>query len=396
VSTKLMRGYKNIDQLLKLLEIMYLEGAFSKQCVKEILNVSFRTSEDKLLDLVKNFGNQHIKYLLEGDKKFFYAGYDFFRDLYNYLMKIYYLKSTTNKRLKGYFLVLHLLNTRPGQTASELLSSLSEEGFIFNDSPFRKLLQDMVDHGVITYDVQGNKHLYYLAEDSLQHLSNQELQDLYRALSFFSNSEFPYAVGDLTKRNLEMYMDHYRHIQYPNIDYFHVINKGFHLTLYEEVFIDLLEAMKAHKAITVTRDGASIRVIPTTFQLDVDLGELYLLAQDANKVIHRIRVYQWLHKDQPDTEVLTSTRVDRGYFTIKTDFNNEEFQIFRLRALYPHAKLTIHNAYTLVDVTAYKPNKIIEIILEQLPIIESIDCDPAIEKNLRQILTKGGQNHATL
>jgi DNA-binding PadR family transcriptional regulator len=396
MSDKLMRGYKNIDKLLKLLETMYLEGAFSKQCVMELLDESFRSSEGKLLDLVKNFGDQHIKYILEDDKKFFYAGYDFFRDLYNYLMKIYYLKTTTSNRLKGYFLILHLLNKKPGQETSKLLDALADEGFEFNDSTIRKLLQDMVSHGVIKYLVEGNRHCYYLADDSLQQLSDQELLDLYRALSFFSNSEFPYAVGDLTKRNLEMYMAHYRHIDYPDIDYFHVINKGFHLTLYEELFVDLLDAIEHGQEISAYLDGEQIRFIPSTFQLDVDLGELYLIGHDHNGQNHRIRVYQWLHSEEASVEPLPKRDVDRGYFTIKTEFNKEEFQIFRLRALYPKAKLTIHNAYTMVDVSQYSREKIIEILLEQLPIIESIDCDPSIETQLRKILEEGSQHHATI
>lgn len=391
-----MRGYKKIDDLLKLLELMYLEGAFSKQCVMEVLSVSFRSSEDKLLDLVKNFGDRHIKYVMEDDKKFFYAGYDFFRDLYNYLMKIYYMKTTTSNRLKGYFLILHLLNKRPGQTTTDLLDALADEGFVFNDSPLRNLLQDMVSHGVIRYVSEGNKYCYYLAKDSLQHLSDEELLDLYRALCFFSNSEFPYAVGDLAKRNLEMYMAHYRHMTFPDIDYFHVINKGFHLTLYEDLFVDLLEVMENKQSISVTKDGQTIPLVPSLFQLDVDLGELYLLGTDEAGKGHRVRIYEWLHRDIPTVQALPKKNIDRGFFTIKTEFNKEKFQLFRLRALYPKAKLTIHNAYTEVDVRAYSHEKIIEILLEQLPIIESINCDPAIESELRGILKEGGRHHATL
>jgi len=396
MSTKLMRGYKNIDKLLKLLETMYLEGAFSKQCVAELLGESFHASEGKLLDLVKNFGDDHIRYVLDGDKKFFYAGYDFFRDLYNYLMKIYFLKSTTSKRLKGYFLILHLLNKRPGQTTFELLDALAEEGFDFNDSPLRNLLQDMAEHGVIRYESQGKKHCYYLAEDSLIGLSDTELIDLYRALSFFSNSEFPYAIGDLTKRNLEMYMAHYRHMHVPTVDYFHVINKGFHLTLYEELFVELLDAIKEKRSIEVLQDGLITNFQPTEFQLDVDLGELYLIGRDHDGQRGRIKVYEWLHQQRPKMRSLSKRTVERAYFTIKNDFNNEEYQLFRLRALYPEAKLSIHNAYTTLDISAYGQEKIIEILLEQLPILESIDCDSVIEKDFRSILKKGRDLHATI
>lgn len=392
---KLTRGYKNNKTLLKLLEHLYLYGAFTKDGVTRLIDVDEKTSERYLLDLIYNFGEDHILHFFEKNRKYYYAGFNYYRDLYNYLMKAYYLKTVTQGRLQGYFHVLHVLNNNPKLTAKELLDCLSDLNVIYNDSFIRDLANDMVEHGIISTSQVSNRLYYALTQDTLRDLTDEEVLSLYRGILYFSNTVYPFAVGDLTMRNLEMYLENFRKIKCQPNDFIHVINKGFHLTLYEESVIDILKKMDSLNPIPVMMpDGLMDSFFPELIHLDYESTELMLLGSLQSGVKGSIHLYSLLHQKTPVFLPEQSENVSEVILELNVTFSNEEFIVHRLMNDYPKSKIRIASDALYLDITLYNQSSQIEIVLQELPLLKSLVCEDIFKQHLKEILLKGVETYA--
>ncbi len=394
-------GFKTPHKALQLLEKMYLYGAFSKHDVMALFDESFSASEKRLYTLIKTFGDNHIKALAIQQKSGYYADYDYLKDIYNYMMKIYRLKTTTPSRLKAYFLILSALHLKSNQTVFELLDLISLKGHVFNDSFLRNLLEDMVDHGVIVSENKGRTIVYSIAADSLSQLDNQSILELIRALKYFSNAQYPFAIGDLTLKNTQDYVKYHRNLNPSDDIWLRVTNRSFHLTLYEEYIWTILKMMDegGHLIVNTSHLSQSTQALkPLAFELPVDDGELYLKGKLSDDTIAYVPLYAIMDNPIPEIEIRKDCHQadadSKPYLlSLNIAFDKDAYQIHRLIALYPHAAFTIKPNSVDMDLSTYDSDKQIEITLEQIFYFNHVGCNDAQRLRLKQIFTEGVNCH---
>ena len=399
----IFRGFKSPYKTLQLLEKMYLYGAFSKQDVMALFSESFSASEKRLYSIIKTFGEDHIKALNLNQKSGYYADYNYLTDIYNYMMKIYRLKITTPSRLKGYFLVLSVLAEHHELSVFDMLNRISEKGHVFNDTFLRNLLEDMTEHGLIVTQFKGRTQFFSVAKDTLDGMDVQSITELHRALKYFSNTLYPFAIGDLTLKSTEEYALYSRDVSFPKADWLRVTNRSFHLTLYEEYIWQVLQMMENDELLNVKMSNfemGSGLFKPLAFELPVDDGELYLKGQLTNHAIAYIPMYKIMAGEDlqctlPENDFHINDPEHRFELTLDVSFQNEEHLIHRLIAVYPKADITINRNSVEMDLKRYEPEKQIEITLEQITLFKSLRCSAIQRQKIQSILTEGVLAHET-
>lgn len=180
------------NKLRNFTRTVYLYGCYSREDA-ENFNIAKRTFDDELRRIRIFLGeDQYFSAEKEGKKSLPCIVENFFRDVENPLINIYFSKTSTALQTTLFFMVLQILNLSENkkatftQISNEISQVLDEDvadaGF---ESSLKRVLKQLQNLGIVKY--LKNEKVYMLCsqiKDVLKDFSIDEIKDIYISILF--------------------------------------------------------------------------------------------------------------------------------------------------------------------------------------------------------------------
>ncbi|ADQ08287.1 Peptidase C54 [Caldicellulosiruptor hydrothermalis 108] len=283
----------DFNKLRNFSRIVYLYGCYSREDA-ENFNIAKRTFDDELRRMRIFLGeDQYFSAEREGKKSLPCIVEDFFRDVENPLINIYFSKTSTALQTTLFFMILQVLNSSENKKAAaaqilDRISQVLDRDVADTDleSSLKRVLRQLQNLGIVRY--LKNEKVYMLcsrARDVFKDFSTDEIKDIYISVLFFINSNVPNVPGWYLKESLEKYL-----LELGEEEFLKDANSMFwftyiphHYILEEELVWKFLEAASNNKKIKVwyyprkKRQSVEFVCTPVRIVYDVKLGRWYFV-----------------------------------------------------------------------------------------------------------------------
>jgi len=235
----------------------------------------------------------------------------------------YLSKSFTKADIILYYYLLLILNYNDQpMTFSEIENELADKGLIsyenISSKTIERKLNEMANSmQILSFKKRGRVKEYYICDDILEELNNEEIEKLYYIVDLYKNIIFPNISGHYFYDTLKDYMEFERNIIPENNDYFQYKNLHFHPIIEEELILKIMRAIENrneiilktnHKATSIKRYDNEV-IKPFKLRYDIECGRFY--------------VFSFTNKGR-----CVSARLDRkdDVEVLKTKFNYDEYK----------------------------------------------------------------------
>jgi len=341
----------DFNKLRNFSRIVYLYGCYSREDA-QLFNIAKRTFDDELRRMRIFLGEeQYLSSEREGKKALPCIVEDFFKEVENPLINIYFSKTSTALQTTLFFMILQILNSSKNKKASanQILDRLSEvldeevadAGL---ESSVKRLLRQLQSLGVVKYLKKEKAYvLCGSAEEIFKDFSKDEIKDIYIAVLFFINTNVPNVPGWYLKESLEKYLS-----ELGEEDFVKEANSIFwftyiphHYILEEELVWNFLEAASNRKKIKVwyfprrKRQKSEFVCTPVRIVYDVKLGRWYFLVLKENEIAalpaSRIERLEILDEKFDFQEISGLCGVIEKCFFVSVPLKREGFKKIKLR-----------------------------------------------------------------
>ncbi|WPX10166.1 helix-turn-helix transcriptional regulator [Anaerocellum danielii] len=341
----------DFNKLRNFSRIVYLYGCYSREDAKSF-NIAKRTFDDQLRRMRIFLGED--KYLLserEGKKSLPCIVEDFFRDVENPLVNIYFSKTSTALQTTLFFLTLQILNAKRDKKASvtQILDEISQvlECDVADadlESSLKRILKQMQQLNIIKY--LKDQKVYYLCslvKDVFKNFSIDEIKDIYISVLFFINSHVPSVPGWYLKESLEKYLLELGEKEFienaSSVFWFTYVPH--HYILEEELVWKFLEAASNNKKIKVwyytrkNKKKIELVCVPVRIVYDVKLGRWYFLVAREEEVLAlpawRIEKIEILFESFNPQEILPLSNLIEKCFFVSVPKRKKGFEKITIR-----------------------------------------------------------------
>jgi predicted DNA-binding transcriptional regulator YafY len=285
---------KHYNIIRNVLRDVFLYGCFSREGLEGKRRLSSRKISYEIRRIQQYVVEEFIRIDRDGRYKLLALTYDSIRNTENFLVKTYMTKSFTRADLILYFYLLMCLNTQDKPCCfQDIEDQLIGEGLISYDNLSSKTIERKLDEmcsslGVLTCEtIKRTKH-YSIAEDILKRLNNEEVEQLFTAVSLFKNILFPVTAGYYCELSLKDYAAYERGFSLNSKDYFQYKNLHYHPVIEEQVLWQILKAIHEEKYITLEyslppgkrKSNEKELLRPYKVRYDMSCGRFYLVAYD--------------------------------------------------------------------------------------------------------------------
>ena len=267
--------------------------------------------------------NDFIKIDRDGKNKLLSLSYDDISNTKNFLVNTYLSKSFTKLDIILYYYLLLVLNYKDEpMTFSEIENELVNNELIDYENISSKTIERKLNEmsnsmEMVSFKKRGRVKEYYICEDILKELNNQEVEKLYYIIDLYKNIIFPNVSGHYFYDTLKDYMEFERNIIPKDKDRFQYKNLHFHPIIEEELILKIMRAIENRNEIILKSDSKVTRakkydneiVKPFKLRYDIECGRFY--------------VFSFTNKGR-----CVSARIDRkdDVEVLKTKFNYDEYK----------------------------------------------------------------------
>jgi predicted DNA-binding transcriptional regulator YafY len=285
---------KHYNIIRNVLRDVFLYGCFSREGLEGKRKLSSRKISYEIRRIQQYVEEEFIRTDRDGRYKLLALTYDSIRNTENFLVKTYMTKSFTRADLILYFYLLMCLNTQGKPCCfRDIEDQLIGEGLISYDNLSSKTIERKLDEmcsslGVLACEtVKRTKH-YSIAEDILEDLDNEEVQQLFTAVSLYKNILFPVTSGYYCELSLKDYAAYERVLSLNSKDYFQYKNLHYHPVIEEQILWQILKAIHEEKYVTLEyrlppskrKSNEKELLRPYKIRYDISCGRFYLVAYD--------------------------------------------------------------------------------------------------------------------
>ncbi|ADQ47362.1 hypothetical protein Calkro_2562 [Caldicellulosiruptor kronotskyensis 2002] len=340
----------DFNKLRNFTRTVYLYGCYSREDA-ENFNIAKRTFDDELRRIRIFLGeDQYFSAEKEGKKSLPCIVENFFRDVENPLINIYFSKTSTALQTTLFFMILQILNLSENkkatftQISNEISQVLDEDvadaGF---ESSLKRVLKQLQNLGIVKY--LKNEKVYMLCsqiKDVLKDFSIDEIKDIYISILFFINTNVPNVPGWYLKESLEKYL-----LELGEEEFLKDANRLFwftyvphHYILEEELVWKFLEAASNNKKIKVwyyprqKRHLSDFSCIPVRIIYDVKLGRWYFMVlrgEDLSALpVWRTEKIEILQEDFDPQKITPFVKKIEKCFFVSVPNNKKGFKKIRI------------------------------------------------------------------
>lgn len=282
---------KHYDTIRTILRDIFLYGCFSKSDLENKNRKSSRKISYEMKRIKQYIESDFIKVDKNGKNKLLNLSYDSISNTKNFLVDTYLSKSFTKTDIVVYYSILMVLNYEEKPiTFSEIEDCLVKHGLINYDEVSsktieRKLNEMCNDMEIISVQKKGRAKEYFIADDILQDLNDEEIKKLFVIVDLYKNIIFPHISGYFFYDTLKDYMTFERKIPYKENECFQYKNLHFHSVIEEELLLKAMRAIENRNFIKVISDDRELRykrntkdiLMPIKLRYDMECGRFYVI-----------------------------------------------------------------------------------------------------------------------
>jgi hypothetical protein len=267
--------------------------------------------------------NDFIKIDKDGKNKLLSLSYDDISNTKNFLVNTYLSKSFTRSDIILFYYLLLVLNYKNepmsfSDIENELVSKeLVDYENISSKTIERKLNELASSMEIVSVKKNGRVKEYFISEDILKELNNEEILKLYYIVDLYKNIIFPNVSGHYFYDTLSDYIEFERNIIPKDNNCFQYKNLHFHPVIEEELILKIMKAienrneikLKTNDKATRVKNGNNEVLRPFKLRYDIECGRFYVFSFTS-------------------TGRCVSARLDRkdDVEVLKTKFNYDEYE----------------------------------------------------------------------
>jgi len=294
-----------------------------------------------------------IKIDKDGKNKLLSLSYDDISNTKNFLVNTYLSKSFTKADIILYYYLLLILNYKNKPMAfSDIENELVSEELIDYENISSKTIERKLNElansmEIVSVKKNGRVKEYYISEDILKELDNEEILKLYNIVDLYKNIIFPNVSGHYFFDTLRDYLEFERNVIPKDKNCFQYKNLHFHPVIEEELILKVMRAIENRNEIRFKNDCKTIRVKmydnevirPFKLRYDVECGRFYVFSFTS-------------------TGRCISARLDRkdDIEVLKTRFNYEEYEEKYKLAMEKSFSSVPHNTDTPYEEVEFEVN----------------------------------------
>lgn len=217
--------------------------------------------------------------------------YDSISNTKNFFVSTYLSKSFTKSDIVIYYYLLLVLNyeNKP-MIFSEIEDVLINKGLVNYDEISSKTIERKLNEmcnkmEIISFRKRGRSKEYFIADDILKDLTNDEVKRLFSIADLYKNIIFPHISGYYFYDTLKDYMDFERKIDYKEKDPFQYDHLHFHPVIDEELVLKLMKAIESQNEVLITSNNQYRRynkyndkpLKPVKLRYDIECGRFYVI-----------------------------------------------------------------------------------------------------------------------
>ncbi|GEA32963.1 hypothetical protein CDIOL_38860 [Clostridium diolis] len=294
-----------------------------------------------------------IKIDKDGKNKLLSLSYDDISNTKNFLVNTYLSKSFTKADIILYYYLLLILNYKNKPMAfSDIENELVSEELIDYENISSKTIERKLNElansmEIVSVEKNGRVKEYYISEDILKELDNEEILKLYNIVDLYKNIIFPNVSGHYFFDTLRDYLEFERNVIPKDKNCFQYKNLHFHPIIEEELILKVMRAIENRNEIRFKNDCKTTRVKmydnevirPFKLRYDVECGRFYVFSFTS-------------------TGRCISARLDRkdDIEVLKTRFNYEEYEEKYKLAMEKSFSSVPHNTDTPYEEVEFEVN----------------------------------------
>ena len=282
---------KHYDTIRSILRDVFLYGCFSKSDLESKNKNSSRKISYEMRRIRQYIEDDFIKIDKNGKNKLLSLGYDSITNTENFLVSTFLSKSFTKTDIKIYYYLLLVLNheNKP-MSFSEIEDALVNEGLINYDEISSKTIERKLKEmcnvmDIVGFRKNGRSKEYFIPDDILKDLSDDEIKKLFSIADLYKNIIFPHISGYYFYDTLKDYMKFERKISYKENDPFQYEQLHFHPVIDEEIILKIMRAIEGRNEILVIGDSRYRRcrkhdnepLKPIKLRYDIECGRFYVI-----------------------------------------------------------------------------------------------------------------------
>ena len=248
---------KHYDLIRSILRDVFLYGCFSKGDLENKNHGSSRKVSYEMRRIKQYIEKDFIKIDKDGKNKLLGLSYDDISNTKNFLVNTYLSKSFTRSDIILYYYLLLILNYK-----SEPMNFLNIENELVNEELIdyenissktieRKLNELVNSMEIVSVKKNGRVKEYYISEDILKELNNEEILKLYNIVDLYKNVIVPNVSGHYFFDTLRDYMEFERNIIPKDNNCFQYKNLHFHPVIEEELILKIMTAIENTEVLVI-------------------------------------------------------------------------------------------------------------------------------------------------
>lgn len=279
---------KHYDIIRSILRDVFLYGCFSKSELESKNMNSSRKISYEIRRIRQYIESDFIKIDKNGKNKLLSLSYDSISNTKNFLVSTYLSKSFTKSDIVIYYYLLLVLNYEDKPMIfSEIEDVLINEGLVNYDEISSKTIERKLNEmcnkmEIVSFRKRGRSKEYFIADDILKDLTNDEVKRLFSIADLYKNIIFPHISGYYFYDTLKDYMDFERKIDYKEKDPFQYDHLHFHPVIDEELVLKLMKAIESQNEVLITSNNKYRRyndepLKPVKLRYDIECGRFYVI-----------------------------------------------------------------------------------------------------------------------
>lgn len=257
------------------------------------LGISGRSYDNYKRVLLDCIDNGFISERYEGKEKILGFNSDLYNSSSNFLIDTYFNKGLKKSTAGCMLILLILKNAKEHISANDISNALHDlpnldlDDFLSEPS-IRRCLDQLEMYGYVKSKAKGNKKLYGLSVNFLDELTFEELEKLYSAISFYSNTSLLSVPGYYLAKTIEDYVHAAHNRAIAKRDIWQYRSQNYSRIVDDEIIFTILKAIQNDSSITFEYGDSKklVSMLPKKIITDYPYGRAYLYGTD--KIVYRI------------------------------------------------------------------------------------------------------------
>ena len=256
----------------------------SRQDYKEI-GINERTYDDFKRIILDCIDQGFIEESFNGKEKRIRFNADMYKSSYNHLVNTYFIKSLPNNAFY-YILILQILSEGDSLLINEIEDAIYDKNYDkqldISTSALYRAICELTDSGLLKANKVKNKIYYQLADNILDQLTTKELQELYNAVSFFTNVSLLSVPGYYLANTISQYMESKKAACLEKDSFWQYRFCNYSKIVDDEVIYNILQAMENKKVLKISYGNTikSTKLVPEALSTDYPYGRTYMLTTE--------------------------------------------------------------------------------------------------------------------